>query len=113
MGLLMFVLSQVPAPRGELQLVVDKSREAVLLPIYGQLIPFHIQTIKNVTNTNDGTGNSVIRVQFNVPGAAFGQQWYPPAKKFPDVCYVQEVSYRSQVSGIVCVRVCACVCACA
>jgi len=74
---------------------VDKVKEAVLLPIYGQLIPFHIQAVKNVTQTTDGGGNSVIRIQFNIPGAAIGVQSYYPANKYPDAIFVQEVSYRS------------------
>jgi nucleosome binding factor SPN SPT16 subunit len=31
---------------------VDQRCEAVLLPIYGVMVPFHITTIKNVVSTN-------------------------------------------------------------
>ena len=58
-------------------------------------MPFHIQTVKNVMQSQDGSGNSVIRIQFNVPGGAFGAQPYSPAVKHPDATFVQEVSYRS------------------
>lgn len=74
---------------------MDKKAEVVLLPIYGQLVPFHIQSVKNVLQSQDGSGNAVIRIQFNVPGSAFGASGYYPAIKFPDATFVQEVSYRS------------------
>jgi len=40
-------------------------REAVLLPIYGVLVPFHISVVKNASKDND-----YLRVNFNHPGVA-------------------------------------------
>jgi nucleosome binding factor SPN SPT16 subunit len=39
-------------------------------------------------------GISLIRINFNVPGAAFGAG-YGPALKYPDSMFLREVSYRS------------------
>lgn len=39
---------------------VDTKAEAVLLPIYGVLVPFHITTIRNVTTTNDAGGDAAL-----------------------------------------------------
>lgn len=39
---------------------IDSKSEAVLLPVYGVLVPFHITTIKNVTTTNDATGEAAL-----------------------------------------------------
>lgn len=39
---------------------VDTKNEAVLLPIYGVLVPFHITTIRNVTTTNDAGGDAAL-----------------------------------------------------
>jgi hypothetical protein len=49
------------------QLYVDRGKEAVLLPISGQLVPFHIGTVKNVSSSQEGAA-TFIRIQFNVPG---------------------------------------------
>jgi nucleosome binding factor SPN SPT16 subunit len=74
-------------------LQVDQKNEAVLLPIYGSLVPFHIATIKSVSSQQDG-GHSYIRIIFNVPGAGFGPNDMP-SQKFPRAIYVKEVSFRS------------------
>jgi nucleosome binding factor SPN SPT16 subunit len=38
--------------------MIDKARESVLLPIYGQLVPFHIHTVKNVMQSQVPTSSS-------------------------------------------------------
>jgi nucleosome binding factor SPN SPT16 subunit len=80
-------------PSRELMIQVDQKNEAVLLPIYGSLVPFHIATIKSVSSQQDG-GHSYIRIIFNVPGAGFGPNDMP-SQKFPRAIYVKEVSFRS------------------
>lgn len=85
-------VDDIPSSR-ELMIQVDQRNEAVLLPIYGLMVPFHVATIKNVTSSQDG-GISLIRINFNVPGAAFGAG-YTPAVKYPDSVFLREVSYRS------------------
>ena len=37
-----------------------------MLPIHGQLVPFHIMAVKSVTVTQDA-GASFIRINFNAP----------------------------------------------
>lgn len=46
-------------------IAVDQEREAVLLPIYGQLVPFHINTIKNATKDGER-----LRINFLYPSTA-------------------------------------------
>eukprot|EP00011_Vannellida_sp_DIVA3-517-6-12_P000344 CAMPEP_0114614668 /NCGR_PEP_ID=MMETSP0168-20121206/5772_1 /TAXON_ID=95228 ORGANISM="Vannella sp., Strain DIVA3 517/6/12" /NCGR_SAMPLE_ID=MMETSP0168 /ASSEMBLY_ACC=CAM_ASM_000044 /LENGTH=1014 /DNA_ID=CAMNT_0001825723 /DNA_START=5 /DNA_END=3049 /DNA_ORIENTATION=+ len=46
-------------------IAVDAEREAVLLPIYGQLVPFHISTIKNATKDGER-----LRINFLYPSTA-------------------------------------------
>lgn len=78
---------------GAFLLQVDQKNEAVLLPVYGLLVPFHIATVKSVSSQQDG-GHSYIRIIFNVPGAGFGPNDVP-TQKFPRSIYVKEVSFRS------------------
>jgi nucleosome binding factor SPN SPT16 subunit len=72
---------------------VDQKNEAVLLPIYGLLVPFHIATVKSVSSQQDG-GHSYIRIIFNVPAAGYGPNDIP-TQKFARSIYVKEVSFRS------------------
>ena len=55
---------------GVLQIYVDAKRDAVLLPIYGLPVPFHIATIKSValSKADDGGDYSNLRINFNLPG---------------------------------------------
>ncbi|XP_057869393.2 FACT complex subunit SPT16 isoform X1 [Cryptomeria japonica] len=78
----------------ELMIQVDTKNDAVLVPIYGIMVPFHIATIKSVTSQHDG-GNSYIRIIFNVPGTGFNVN-YTPTMKFPSSIYVKEISFRSK-----------------
>ena len=69
-------------------LQVDQRNEAVLLPIYGIMVPFHILTIKNATNNQDGD-HSYIRINFNFgPG-------FEPGARFPNAIFLKELSFRS------------------
>jgi nucleosome binding factor SPN SPT16 subunit len=87
--------ADVPSERArEALIVVDRPKEAVLLPIYGQLVPFHIGTIKNCTATQEGVAH-FIRIHFNVPGAAFGGAGYAPAVSNPDATFLREITFRS------------------
>ena len=87
--------AEVPSERArEALIVVDRAKEAVLLPIYGQLVPFHIGTIKNCTASQEGVAH-FIRIHFNVPGVAFGGVGYAPGAANPDATFLREVTFRS------------------
>ncbi|GBG67251.1 hypothetical protein CBR_g88540 [Chara braunii] len=79
----------------ELMIEIDERNEAVLLPIYGLMVPFHISTIKSVSNQIQQDGaHAYIRINFNVPGTGFAAA-YAPAQKYPDAIFLREVSFRS------------------
>ena len=69
-------------------LQVDQKREAVLVPIYGVMVPFHILTIKNATNNQEGE-HSYIRLIFN-----FGQS-FEPGSRYPKAVFLKELSFRT------------------
>lgn len=87
-------VNDLPHPR-DFMIQVDQKNEAILLPIYGKMVPFHIATVKSVTSQQDTNRTSYIRVIFNVPGAPFAQH-DPNLQKFPDSIYVKEVSFHSK-----------------
>ena len=86
----------VPTPRHqELVLAVDQERETVLVPIYGQLVPFHIMSVKSASVSQDA-GASFIRINFQHPtGGAAASQKYAAAVRFPNSIFLKEVSFRS------------------
>lgn len=70
-----------------LKLYIDTARESILLPIYGQQVPFHISTIKTVTKNEDN-----LRINFKLPdGQQAGDQ-----KDFmdPKATFVKEMTFR-------------------
>ncbi|KAK6161820.1 hypothetical protein DH2020_005201 [Rehmannia glutinosa] len=74
---------------------VDQKNEAILLPIYGKMVPFHIATVKSVSSQQDTSRTCYIRIMFNVPGAPFAQH-DPNLQKNHDSIYVKEVSFHSK-----------------
>ncbi|KAG8369038.1 hypothetical protein BUALT_Bualt15G0108800 [Buddleja alternifolia] len=87
-------VNDLPPPR-EFMIQVDQKNEAILLPIYGKMVPFHIATVKTVSSQQDTSRTCYIRIIFNVPGAPFAQN-DPNLQKFPDSTYVKEVSFHSK-----------------
>nr|AAB80936.1 probable transcriptional regulator dre4 [Drosophila melanogaster] len=77
----------------ELKLYVDKSTETVIMPVFGIQVPFHISTIKNISQSVEGE-YTYLRINFFHPGATMGRNeggLYPQ----PERTFVKEVTYRS------------------
>ncbi|KAI3445460.1 hypothetical protein Pfo_002125 [Paulownia fortunei] len=87
-------VNDLPHPR-DFMIQVDQKNEAILLPIYGKMVPFHIATVKSVSSQQDTSRTCYIRIIFNVPGAPFAQH-DPNLQKFHDSIYVKEVSFHSK-----------------
>jgi len=49
--------------------LVDRRNESVILPIYGIAVPFHLNTIKNVSKSDEGEW-VYLRFNFTTPGQA-------------------------------------------
>ncbi|XP_060167395.1 FACT complex subunit SPT16-like [Lycium barbarum] len=84
-------VNDLPPPR-EMIIQVDQKNEAILLPIYGNLIPFHVATVKTVSSQQDTHRSWYIRIIFNVPGGPFT----PTDAKNQGAIYLKEVSFRSK-----------------
>ena len=50
------------------EIVVDLKAGAVILPVAGEMLAFHISVIKNVSKHDEGNTSS-IRFNFYVPGS--------------------------------------------
>lgn len=76
------------------QIHVDTKHSAVLLPINGTLVPFHILFIKNVVKHQEGKICG-LRFNFQIPGIN-PDLAFPSASKFgSDPIYIKELSFKS------------------
>ncbi|XP_068662318.1 FACT complex subunit SPT16 [Aristolochia californica] len=82
-------------PSRELMIQVDQKNEAILLPIYGSMVPFHVAMVKSVTSQQDSNRNCYIRIILNVPGTPFNPH-DANTLKHQGAIYLKEVSFRSK-----------------
>ena len=84
----------IPIPNKNAQIRIDQRRETVILPIFGYSVPFHISTIKNIANNQDGQ-TSYVRINFLVPGKHFGKDLAPQLAKHAGRSFLKEASFKA------------------
>lgn len=77
----------------ELKLFVDKKYETVILPLFGLTVPFHISTIKNISQSVEGS-YTYLRINFFHPGSALGRNELNVFPN-PEATFLKEITYRS------------------
>ena len=77
----------------QLKIYVDKKYETIILPIFGVPVPFHIATIKNISNSVEGD-YTYLRLNFYHPGAAVGKDGFGYATP-PEATFLKEMTFRS------------------
>ncbi|KAJ4717345.1 FACT complex subunit SPT16 [Melia azedarach] len=87
-------VNDLPPPK-DLMIQIDQKNEAVLLPIYGSMVPFHVATIRTVSSQQDTHRSCYIRIIFNVPGTPFNPH-DTNSLKHQGAIYLKEVSFRSK-----------------
>lgn len=75
----------------DLKIYVDKHNEAVILPIFGVPVPFHISTIKNVSTSVEGD-YLYLRINFFFPGSTLEKGSVFPTN---EATFLKELTYRS------------------
>lgn len=76
---------------------MDPRNESVLVPIYGQIIPFHVSMIKNVSKSEEGK-YFFLRINFLNPGVTASTKdsaYVFPEIKAQDAFYYRELTIRS------------------
>ncbi|KAK6982924.1 FACT complex subunit SPT16-like isoform X1 [Biomphalaria glabrata] len=76
----------------DLKLFVDKKYETLILPIFGTATPFHISTIKNISQSVEGD-YTYLRINFFHPGSTLGRN--EGSFPNPDLTFLKEITYRS------------------
>lgn len=87
-------VNDLPPPK-DFMIQVDQRNEAILLPIHGTVVPFHVGHVKSVSSQQDTNRSCYIRMIFNVPGTPFNPH-DSNTVKFQGSIYVKEVSFRSK-----------------
>lgn len=75
-------VSKLPADEcRKLRIFIDKKHEAVVLPIFSMMTPFHISLIKTVSQTDETDRTSYLRINFVTPGiTVLRSQPYPEVR---------------------------------
>ncbi len=89
-------MDELPRKVEPTRIYTDKEREAVVLPLHGTMVPFHISTIKSVT-LNDESGKTYLRVNFYHPGQAVGKDCPPSmaaaVKSNPNLMFIRTLNF--------------------
>ncbi|RDL37751.1 putative FACT complex subunit SPT16 [Venustampulla echinocandica] len=85
--------NQFPPRVRDLTIVMDQKNSTIVLPIMGRPVPFHIQTIKNASKSDEGDF-SYLRINFLSPGQGVGRKDDQP---FEDASahFVRSLTFRS------------------
>lgn len=85
--------NQFPPKVRDLGIVVDQKNNTVILPIMGRPVPFHINTIKNASKSDEGDW-AFLRINFLSPGQGVGRKDEQP---FEDASahFVRSLTFRS------------------
>jgi nucleosome binding factor SPN SPT16 subunit len=63
----------LPNETRDLRLLVDRRNLSLIVPIYGLAVPFHINTIKNITKTED-RDHVYLRFNCQTPGQTLAKK---------------------------------------
>ncbi|KAA8569774.1 hypothetical protein EYC84_001354 [Monilinia fructicola] len=85
--------NQFPPKVRDLAIVMDAKNSTIVLPIMGRPVPFHIQTIKNASKSDEGEF-SYLRINFLSPGQGVGRKDDQPFED-AQAHFVRSLTFRS------------------
>ncbi|CAO1629005.1 unnamed protein product [Parajaminaea phylloscopi] len=83
----------LPTKAAELRVMLDVRNSTILLPIYGFAVPFHINTLKNLSKSDEGE-YTYLRFNFISPGQIAGKKDDTPFED-PDATFIRSMTFRS------------------
>lgn len=84
----------LPSRVKDLMVVVDAKNSSIVLPIMGRPVPFHINTLKNATTSNEGDF-CFLRINFLSPGQGVGRKDDQPFED-PSAQFIRSLTFRSK-----------------
>ncbi|KAH6871120.1 FACT complex subunit SPT16 [Coprinopsis sp. MPI-PUGE-AT-0042] len=88
----------LPNEAEKLRVFVDRKAQSVILPIHGFAVPFHINTIKNASKSDEGDF-TYLRINFQTPGQLAGKKEDTPFED-PDATFIRSVSLVKQITEL-------------
>src|SRR5436190_3580746 len=86
--------NQLPPRIKDLVIYVDHKASSVIVPIMGRPVPFHINTIKNASKSDEGE-YAYLRINFLSPGQGVGRKDDQPFED-PSAHFVRNLTLRSK-----------------
>ncbi|KAH9826582.1 FACT complex subunit spt16 [Teratosphaeria destructans] len=86
--------TDLPSKVKDLMVLVDPKRDSIILPIMGRPVPFHINTLKNATTSQEG-GFCYLRINFLSPGQGVGRKDDQPFEE-PQAQFIRSLTFRSK-----------------
>lgn len=86
--------SQLPTRVKDLTIYVDQKASSVIVPIMGRPVPFHINTIKNASKSDEGE-YAYLRINFLSPGQGVARKDDQPFED-PNAHFVRNLTLRSK-----------------
>ncbi|KAJ5476949.1 FACT complex subunit s.t1.c16 [Penicillium diatomitis] len=86
--------NQLPPKVKDLIIYVDHKASTVIVPIMGRPVPFHINTIKNASKSDEGE-YAYLRINFLSPGQGVGRKDDQPFED-PSAHFVRNLTLRSK-----------------
>lgn len=76
---------------------IDSKTFALLLPIMGRIVPFHVCVLKNIILQREEEQFSTLRFNFYTPGIGINNLVFPTLETFTkDISLLQEISFKSE-----------------
>jgi nucleosome binding factor SPN SPT16 subunit len=76
---------------------IDSKTFALLLPIMGRIVPFHVCVLKNIILQKGDDDFSTLRFNFYTPGIGINNLVFPTLETFTkDISLLQEISFKSE-----------------
>lgn len=85
---------QVPVPSKNELIIVDRKTASIVVPIMGRPVPFHINTIKNASKSDEGE-YAYLRINFLSPGQSVGRKDDQPFED-PNAHFLRNLTLRSK-----------------
>lgn len=86
--------NQLPSKVKDLTIYVDHKASTVIVPIMGRPVPFHVNTIKNASKSDEGD-YAYLRINFLSPGQGVGRKDDQPFED-PSAHFVRNLTLRSK-----------------
>jgi nucleosome binding factor SPN SPT16 subunit len=78
---------------------IDKSHDALLVPLFGTMVPFHVSTIKSIVKSDEGH-KAFLRINFYSSNQSLGKDAAPSMAAavlhHPDALYIRTLNFMSR-----------------